>query len=363
MLHLDDTRPDPEQIERAINLREAVVLSILVHVGLIALMLWLPTLPFVQELLATPPEAQAVPVTPPRQQPEPSQRFVMVEPRIDREAVRRLNRPAPLSDLDREARSRERNPNATNTFNLKNVDGTGYVTLSMSPEDWDWPSKLKRTYKAVDLFLEHPFDGKWEARIDYTWSKSQGNTEGPANTDTGQGSDEHDSGISLSQNWDAAEIMAFADGYLANDRRHQLKARASYAVTPEWMVSGNLTVLSGSPISCFDYYSPDGRDLEDPIGYYASYHTCFGEASPPGKTYTPWTHRLDLGLTYRPAMFDSKLALSVNVFNVLNETHPTYYNSVVGDYHAPPYEVSNTYNMPLTYATPRYVMFTASYDW
>lgn len=255
------------------------------------------------------------------------------------------------------------NPNATNTYKLKNVDGTGYVTLSMSPEDWDWPSKLKRTYKAVDLFLEHPFDGKWEARIDYTWSKSQGNTEGPANTDTGQGSDEHDSGISLSQNWDAAEIMAFADGYLANDRRHQLKARASYAVTPEWLVSGNLTILSGSPISCFDYYSPDGRDLEDPIGYYASYHTCFGEASPPGKTYTPWTHRLDLGVTYRPAMFDSKLALSVNVLNVLNETHPTYYNSVVGDYHAPPYEVSNTYNMPLTYATPRYVMFTASYDW
>ena len=40
------------------------------------------------------------------------QPFVMVEPRIDREALRKLTRPAPLSDADREARSRERNPNA-----------------------------------------------------------------------------------------------------------------------------------------------------------------------------------------------------------------------------------------------------------
>ena len=30
----------------------------------------------------------------------------MVEPRIDREALRKLTRPAPMSDADREARSR-----------------------------------------------------------------------------------------------------------------------------------------------------------------------------------------------------------------------------------------------------------------
>jgi outer membrane receptor protein involved in Fe transport len=62
-------------------------------------------------------------------------------------------------------------------------------------------------------------------------------------------------------------------------------------------------------------------------------------------------------------MFDHKMALGVNVMNVLNETHPVYINGAVGDYHAPKYEVSNIYNMPLTYATPRYVMFSASYDW
>jgi TonB family protein len=112
-LHLDDTRPDNDQIERAISLREAVAASIVFHVGVIALILWLPTLPWMQRLLARPPEAQAVPIVPPRQE-DRSQPFVMVEPRIDREALRKLTRPAPLSDLDREARSRERNPDATN---------------------------------------------------------------------------------------------------------------------------------------------------------------------------------------------------------------------------------------------------------
>jgi TonB family protein len=111
-LHLDDTRPDDtDQIERAITLRDAVAASILFHVGLFLLMLWLPTLPWVQRLLARPPDAQAIPMV---QQQDRAQPFVMVEPRIDREALRKLTRPVPLSDADREARSRERNPNATN---------------------------------------------------------------------------------------------------------------------------------------------------------------------------------------------------------------------------------------------------------
>jgi TonB family protein len=112
LLHLDDTRPDTDQIERAISLREAIIASVVFHAGLIALLLWLPTLPFMQRLLAMPETAQTIPIQP--QQDRPNERFVMVEPRIDREALRALQRPAPLSDRDREARSQRRNPNATN---------------------------------------------------------------------------------------------------------------------------------------------------------------------------------------------------------------------------------------------------------
>ncbi len=255
-------------------------------------------------------------------------------------------------------------PDANATGGYANVDGS-YTKVKVSSSDLGFPG-LKRTYKALDLFLERQWDGKWGARIDYTYSKSQGNSEGPANSDTGQGSNAHDNGVGTSQNWDAWQIMQYADGYLPNDRRHQLKAHVAYAVTPEWMVSANLRISSGAPISCFGYYDPDGSidhgsPEADPIGYSDSYHTCFGEPWEPGKKTAPWTHRWDLGVTYRPAAFDQKLAFNVNVFNVLNERKPTAYYQYSED--DGPYSVNNDYMLPTGYTTPRYVQLSVSYDY
>lgn len=253
----------------------------------------------------------------------------------------------------------------SNTFSFPNANGDGRTTFKMTPEDWGWTVPMKRTYKALDLFVERPFDGKWEARVDYTYSKSFGNMEGPANSDTGQGNNSHDNGVSTSQNWDGPEFMYYSMGYLPNDRRHQLKARGSYAFTPEWMVSGNVRILSGMPITCWGFLNDQGGDPADnetdPVGYGgAYYHTCFGKPSPPGKTYAPWTKRVDLGVTYKPAYFDHKLELAVNVYNVLNERHATAIDGTSEEDFA---TVNQTYGMPLTFATPRYVMFSASYNW
>ncbi len=267
------------------------------------------------------------------------------------------------------------NPNGSNTYAFGEVTGTPGGIYSRVPGSY-YKSKiaatalgmpaLKRSYNALDLFLEHRWDGKWEARIDYTFSKSHGNSEGPANSDTGQGANAHDNGVATSQNWDAWQIMAYSDGYLPNDRRHQLKAHAAYAITPEWLVSGSLRIASGAPISCFGYYDPKG-DLDhnndpaaDPIGYYDSYHTCFGEPWTPGKKTSPWTHRLDLGLTWKPAALQHKLALNLNVFNVLNRRTPTSYYSASEDDAG--YSVTNIYMLPQSYTTPRYVQLSASYD-
>ena len=250
------------------------------------------------------------------------------------------------------------NPGGTNTFSLANADGSGRTEVTMSPTDWGFTEGLKRTYKAIDLYLERPFDGKWEARVDYTYSKSQGNNEGQVKSEFGQ------TNISKTQDWDAAEIMAFANGYLANDRRHQLKMRGSYAFTPEWSVNGNVRIQSGAPISCLGFYNPDGAIDEtsteaDPIGYGASYHTCFGKVAKPGSQRTPWTKMVDLGLTYSPAFLENKVAFSLQVFNVLNENKPLQVDVTsetdVG------YTVSNTYLLPIARQTPRYVMFSASY--
>jgi outer membrane receptor for ferrienterochelin and colicin len=255
------------------------------------------------------------------------------------------------------------NPGGSNTFSLAELDESGNPTgtrreVKMSSADWGFDQGLKRTYKAIDLFLERQFDGVWEGRIDYTYSKSEGNNEGQVKSEFGQ------TNISKTQDWDAWQMMQFADGYLANDRRHQLKIRGSYQITPEWLASGALRVQSGTPISCLGFYNPDGSIDEgsvdaDPIGYGSSYHTCLGEVAEPGKLRTPWTHMLDLGVTYRPNFLGGNFAFGLQVFNALNERKALQVD-VTSE--TDPYTVSNTYLLPIGLQTPRYFMLTASLD-
>lgn len=255
------------------------------------------------------------------------------------------------------------NPGGTNTFSLANVDAAGNHVggrsdYRMSSNDWGFKDGLKRTYKAIDLYLDHPFDGTWEGRISYTYSKSEGNNEGQVKSEFGQ------TNISKTQDWDAWQMMQYADGYLANDRRHQLKMYGSYALTKEWSVGGNIRMQSGTPISCLGYYNPDGSIDEssadaDPIGYGASYHTCFGSIAKPGSKRTPWTRNIDLSVSYRPAaILDGKLDFSLQVFNVLNEDKPLQVD-VTSE--TDPYTVSNTYLLPQARQTPRFIRFSATY--
>jgi len=251
------------------------------------------------------------------------------------------------------------NPGGKNTFSLANSSGTGRTEVVMTAEDWGFTEPMKRTYKGMDIYFERPFDGKWEARVDYTFSKSQGNMEGQVKSEFGQ------SNISKTQDWDAAEIMAFANGYLANDRRHQLKARGSYAITDEWLLGANLRIQSGAPISCLGFFNPDGSTNEsdaaaDPIAYGASYHTCFGAVASPGSLRTPWVKTVDVGLTYRPAYFDKKFAVGVQVRNLLNSRKTLQVDVTSED---DPYSVSNTFLLPIALQTPRAVSVYASYDW
>jgi outer membrane receptor protein involved in Fe transport len=243
------------------------------------------------------------------------------------------------------------NPGKTNTFQLANTNGNGYTDVTMTTKDWGFEQGAKRKYYALDLFVEHPFDGTWQGRIDYTFSRSYGNTEGQVLSSIGQDD------VSKTQDWDFASLMVNSNGVLSNDRTHQLKAYGSYQIAPEWMVSGVLRIMSGAPKPCLGYY---GSNEADPSSYGSNYHFCGGSPSPMGSTgRLPWTKKVDLSVTYRPAFADKKLAFNLGVFNVFNERKA---QTIDATYQTAPYTVSNTYNIPLYLQAPRYARLSASYD-
>lgn len=246
------------------------------------------------------------------------------------------------------------NPGLTNTFVVNSTTGGAPIDVTMTKSDWGLAQGAVRKYYALNAYLEHPFDGKWTARVDYTFSRSWGNQEGQVRSDIGQ------SDVSKTEDWDYASLMDGAYGYLANDRRHQIKFRGAYQFTPEWLISGTMLVQSGTPKNCLGYYGP--TDTSDPAGYASpDYHWCFGQKSPPGSTgFTSWTKQLNLTLRYTPEFANKKLAFTFDVFNVFNEQKAIQIDPhSVGGMKS----VSNTYNTGIYFEQPRYMRVSVSYDY
>ncbi|WP_266156602.1 TonB-dependent receptor [Dyella silvatica] len=247
------------------------------------------------------------------------------------------------------------NPGSSNTITAKNEAG-GYNTAVVSPANFGFPPATRRYY-ALEGFLEHPWDGTWTGKLDYVFSRSYGTTEGPVQSNIGQGS----SSVSATTQWDFGSLMQNSNGRQANDRRHVLKAYGTYQVAPEWTVSGVLTLASGTPISCLGFFGPGETD---PTGYGANaggaYHWCGGKPASPGSTgFTPWIHTLNLSAEYRPQWADKKLGFQVLVNNVFNEQKVTQVQPYYGSSTNP----SPLYLRPAAMEIPRYVQMSVSYDW
>lgn len=240
------------------------------------------------------------------------------------------------------------NPGRTNVYALPNTAG-GYYNVPVTASEFGMPD-FKRDYYAMNLYLEHPFDGKWQARVDYTYSRSYGNSEGQVRSDIGQ------TDVSATVDWDYGSFENYANGYLSNDRKHQLKFYGSYQVNSEWLLGAVVRVASGTPRSCLGYY---GAEQTNPTGYGPYYHYCDGLPSRPGDAgRNPWNETVDLNLEYRPAFADHKLAFNVFAFNVFNQQRVTQTNPIYGQAGS----VATAYGVPLTAQAPRYVRFGVSYD-
>ncbi|RDS83302.1 TonB-dependent receptor [Dyella psychrodurans] len=253
-----------------------------------------------------------------------------------------------------------------------------------------------RKYYALENYLEHSWDGKWYAKVDYVFSKSYGSTEGPTDTPIGQITNQRinaASGSTTAQ-WDFPDLMEYANGEQANSHRHTLKAFGSYAITPEWMVSGTYIIQSGAPNVCLSGY---GSEILPDLYSGPYQHFCGGtpanngtnvqfnaatgqyvlvgsggQPSPPGDSgHTPWTHQLNLALTYTPLWANKHLTLQWEIHNVFNEQAATlYYTEYAigigpgpnGNNQGTGY-LSPVYHTAQSTETPRYMDFNVKFDW
>ena len=239
------------------------------------------------------------------------------------------------------------NPGKNSTFKVANAAG-GYDSFTVSAKELGVPA-AKRSYRAIELFLERPFDGTWYAKIDYVWSKLQGNSEGQVNSTTGQDD------IGMTVDFDYARLMEYAGGNLANDRRHQLKIYGSYQLTEAWKLGANLLVASGTPKTCLGYYGSDQSAAE----YGSYYHWCAGRPSPTGSAGRfPWQQILSLSVEYRPRWAQQRLAFNASVYNVLNQQRATRWSP----YYRRDGAVYARYGQTVATTAPRYLRLGVQYD-
>lgn len=242
------------------------------------------------------------------------------------------------------------NPGLTQHLLMKAPNGS-LVPVTFTKADQGFTQGPERRYYSLDLSLEHVWDGKWFAKIDYVWSQTIGNTEGPVSTYSQQGG----SYESLTTAWDFPERMQYSYGFLPNDRRNQLKIYGAYAIDPDWTVGGNLYIASGTPRLCRGGYGPNQEALHGSHTYY----WCGGVPVPPGSLgRLPWTHQLSLNVDYKPAWAQHKLDLNLGIFNVFNQQTVVFYNDFYGTTSSP----NSDYGRLENTLDPRYVRFSVSYD-
>ncbi|NGZ88350.1 TonB-dependent receptor [Duganella aceris] len=240
------------------------------------------------------------------------------------------------------------NPGRDNTFVVDFQGNKTYSEIHLTAAELGF-EQAKRTYTALDLFAEHPLRSGWYGRVNYTWSRSRGNTEGQTRSDNAQ------TDVAATSTWDNPELMVNAYGNLPNDRKHQMKAYGFFEVTPEWSVGGNFLAASGRPRSCFGW----NPSVPRAVNYGSVYFYC-DKAVPRSTLGTlPWDIRLDLNLAYQPA-FLTGLTAKMEVFNVANkQTAQTIDETYNVNTTA---EINPTYGRVISYTAPRAVKFTVEYN-
>ncbi len=249
-------------------------------------------------------------------------------------------------------------------------ESDAYVTIDTSVAGWAiydddgnyvgeaGYSKPNRTYKALELQIDRAWDERWAFNASYTLSYSEGNAEGPVNSDT----DFSDTG--RTENFDDPWVNLGGKGYLPNDRRHQFKLRGAYGFNENWAIGGTLNAQSGRPVNAFGVGNPfDGTN-------YHSNYVCVAnctsdvpservyELSPRGSGgRLPWTYDVGVNVTWMRSFGEADLRVKLAVYNLLNHERVT---EVDDELETDIGFINPEYRQGTSYQTPRYAQLTVS---
>lgn len=235
------------------------------------------------------------------------------------------------------------------------------VTLTAADLNYPVP---ERTYKAVEVSLEKPFDGVWGGRFSYVWSESKGNYEGALKSDNGQ----TDPG--LSQDFDQPGLTDNSFGFLPNHREHSFKAFGNWQATPALNIGANLLIQSPRKFGCQGVHPTDFfASLYGAASWFCDTdNDGVSEATPRGSQFeSDWNKVLDLTFAYDLSeVFEipgDSLVLRADIFNVFDFQSAQDFNEFgeFGDAAPGPGSVDPNYAKVTAYQAPRTVRFSVAY--
>jgi hypothetical protein len=264
------------------------------------------------------------------------------------------------------------NPGETNTLWCEN-EGK-WVTFDSSVDGYEASGsgaimgykKPKRTYKAVEFQLDRAWDDKWAFNASYLWSKSEGNIEGPVNSDLGYND------TNLVQFYDHPAVNE-RYGVLFNDHRHQFKLRGSYKLNDMWLFGATLSAISGGPITAFGVRWPNDNRAAGGSSEFSGGGSgwlcqsgCDGDWTTRQFVYSergafgrlPWIKDVGVNVTFIP-FEDIDLKLRLSVYNLFNSQATV---NVHSRYESTPGNVRPYFGEGTVWQSPRYANLLVSWS-
>jgi hypothetical protein len=209
--------------------------------------------------------------------------------------------------------------------------------------------------------IDRNWEEDWSLNATYTLSYSEGNAEGPVNSDT------NFSDTGRTENFDTPWVNFRGDGDLPNDHRHQFKLRGAYGINESWQLGGSLIAQSGGPINAFGVGNP--WHTKNYRSYFICTANCTGDFAHSEREWEhrarasggqlPWRYDLGLSVTYLKSFSDVDLRAKFAVYNILDQQRELQVNDRLETSLG---FINPSYLQGTSYQSPRFAQFLVTVD-